>query len=74
MKSLLREITLLEKRASATAFDELDEGIEKIEEAIKHLPSADSMLISKFKEDLKQLQKHRGELERQLLDATWDLW
>lgn len=75
MTKLIRQIEVLEKRAaSATPFDELKDGIEKIEDALDHLPSLDPSIKKKLEDDLKLLQKHQAELQKELLDATWNWW
>lgn len=75
MSRLIEQIEFLERRADASsALDEFEAGIDKIESAIKHLPSLDADLTRKLKEDLKSLEKHRDELKKQMLDSIWDVW
>jgi hypothetical protein len=75
MKNLIEQIQFLERRADATsALNEFEEGVEKIEDALKSLPNLDSLLLGKLKNDLKSLQKHKAELEKAMLDSIWDVW
>jgi len=69
--SLRAEIAALEKRAaSGTNYvEQLEEGIKKIEDALKHLDSH-SYAVTKMKEDLKHLNQDHDKFMTELMDQV----